>query len=211
MATNYRSYVGPEERYDETGRQRFALLQEHGLQPHHRVLDVGCGSLRVGRHLIPYLEPGRYCGLDPGEEWVREGLQREVVAVHGAELVEEKRPSFAYNEGFDVSVFGQTFDYVVAFAVFIHCGRAQLELFLANARAVMAPEACLLLDLNIAARSSEQGRHRNYRAASHQKARHSRTDAEALFARAGYRWTVLDEQASARKDKTRALFELRMP
>jgi hypothetical protein len=61
----YRAFVGPFEQYDVIGASQFALLYALGLRQHHRLLDVGCGSLRAGRMLIAYLEPGNYAGIEP--------------------------------------------------------------------------------------------------------------------------------------------------
>ena len=62
---DYRSYVGPTHQYDLIGAAQFALLYALGLREHHRLLDIGCGSLRAGRMLISYLAPGGYTGVDP--------------------------------------------------------------------------------------------------------------------------------------------------
>ena len=51
----YRAYVGPPEDYDLIAAMVFNLLTTLGLRQHHSVLDIGCGSLRIGRLLIPYL------------------------------------------------------------------------------------------------------------------------------------------------------------
>lgn len=60
---DYRSYVGPADQYDLIGAAQFALLYALGLREHHRLLDVGCGSLRAGRMLISYQNPGGYTGV----------------------------------------------------------------------------------------------------------------------------------------------------
>ena len=59
---HYRAYVGPPADYDLVSAMVFNLLTSMGLRQHHRVLDIGCGSLRVGRLLIPYLNPKNYFG-----------------------------------------------------------------------------------------------------------------------------------------------------
>src|SRR5216684_3760408 len=61
-ALDYREYVGGH--WDHMGRLQISYLMEHGLQPHHYLLDVACGSLRAGRYFILYLQPGHYYGLD---------------------------------------------------------------------------------------------------------------------------------------------------
>jgi hypothetical protein len=44
----YRAYVGPPEDYDLIAAMTFNLLTTLGLRQHHSLLDVGCGSLRIG-------------------------------------------------------------------------------------------------------------------------------------------------------------------
>jgi hypothetical protein len=60
---HYRAWVGPPEDYDRIAALQVALLLCVGLRETHFFLDVGCGSLRGGRMLIPYLRPGRYFGV----------------------------------------------------------------------------------------------------------------------------------------------------
>ncbi|HIK92214.1 MAG TPA: hypothetical protein EYG03_09580, partial [Planctomycetes bacterium] len=44
---------------------QFNVLLKHGLQSHHEFLDIGCGVMRPGMKLVPYLDDDRYCGIDP--------------------------------------------------------------------------------------------------------------------------------------------------
>jgi SAM-dependent methyltransferase len=46
------------------GKLQFDYLLEHGLDPNHQVLEIGCGNLRAGWRIIEHLEPGNYAGLD---------------------------------------------------------------------------------------------------------------------------------------------------
>ncbi len=46
------------------GINYFDLAVRCGLKPEHTCVDYGCGSLRVGHHLIDYLQPEKYMGLD---------------------------------------------------------------------------------------------------------------------------------------------------
>ena len=68
---HYRAYVGPPEDYDLIAAMTFNLLTTLGLRQHHSLLDVGCGSLRIGRLLIPYLNRKKYFGLEP-HQWLVE-------------------------------------------------------------------------------------------------------------------------------------------
>ena len=88
----YRAYVGPPEDYDLIAAMAFNLLTTLGLRQHHSLLDIGCGSLRIGRLLIPYLNRGKYFGLEPNEWLVEEGIRREL----GDTLVQIKQPTFFF-------------------------------------------------------------------------------------------------------------------
>jgi hypothetical protein len=57
-AAHYRAYVGPPDRFDFMSATQFSLLFALGLREVHRVLDFGCGSLRLGRLLIVSLRCG---------------------------------------------------------------------------------------------------------------------------------------------------------
>ncbi len=90
---HYRAYVGPPEDYDLIAAMTFNLLTTLGLRQHHSLLDVGCGSLRIGRLLIPYLNRGKYFGVEPNEWLVKEGIKREL----GEALLQIKHPTFFFS------------------------------------------------------------------------------------------------------------------
>jgi hypothetical protein len=63
------------------GRLQLDFLKQAGLQPHHRVLDIGCGCLRAGVELIRYLEPNHYYGIDSEKELLNVGYNTELPKV----------------------------------------------------------------------------------------------------------------------------------
>src|ERR1700682_3624674 len=89
-ARHYRAYVGLPERYDELAALQFRVFSELGLREHHKVLEVGCGSPRFGRLLLPYLLPDHYVGVDPEEWLVQEGIRHEL----GESIIATKQPQF---------------------------------------------------------------------------------------------------------------------
>src|SRR5437763_15161476 len=90
---HYRAYVGPAEDYDLIAAMTFNLHTTLGLRQHHSLLDIGCGSLRIGRLLIPYLNRGKYFGIEPAEWLVAEGIKQEL----GETLVQVKQPTLFYS------------------------------------------------------------------------------------------------------------------
>ena len=116
---HYRAYVGPPEDYDLIAAMTFNLLTTLGLRQHHSLLDVGCGSLRVGRLLIPYLNRGKYFGLEPHQWLVEAGIRHEL----GEEVVQIKRPTFFFTDSPDALVQkGTFFHFALAQSIFSHCG-----------------------------------------------------------------------------------------
>jgi arylsulfatase A-like enzyme/SAM-dependent methyltransferase len=116
---HYRAYVGPPDRYDLIAAMTFNLLTTLGLRQHHSLLDLGCGSLRIGRLLIPYLNKDKYVGIEPNEWLVREGVRNEV----GETLLQIKRPRFFFTDSPAIlNEMKDRFDFAVAQSIFSHCG-----------------------------------------------------------------------------------------
>jgi len=76
------------EEYEDLGKSFFEKLKEYGLSQKDICVDYGCGTLRVGRHVIKYLEPGAYWGLDIDQYLLDEGRH-----LLGEALTAEKRPN----------------------------------------------------------------------------------------------------------------------
>ena len=132
----HRAYVGFPEKYDLVSAMQFNLLTFLGLREHHYLLDVGCGSLRAGRLFIPYLQPGHYCGIEPEEWLLADGLDQET----GRELIRLKHPRFHHDPNFTLSVFKQEFDFMVAQSIFSHASQSQIRGCLSEAATVLRPD-----------------------------------------------------------------------
>lgn len=121
--------------WEEIGQLQFDYLKSHGLQPHHRMLDVGCGTLRGGRHFIAYLEPGGYTGIDISPKAVEAG--RQLVADEG---LSQKRPNLVVSANMDLKFnefAGSTFDFILAQSVFTHLKPEHIEECFAHVARVM--------------------------------------------------------------------------
>ncbi len=128
----YKTYVGGE--YDLKGAMQLSLLYSLGLRAEHRLLDIGCGSLRAGRFFISYLNPGGYTGLEPNTWLIDEAIEKEI----GRDVLEIKKPTFVHNDEFDVSGLG-AFDFVLANSIASHTGPAMTRVLLAAVREALAP------------------------------------------------------------------------
>jgi SAM-dependent methyltransferase len=131
---DYRSFVGPSQQYDVMGAMQFSLLYALGLRAQHRLLDIGCGSLRAGRLFIPYLDKGGYAGLEPNKWLIEEALDNDI----GREIVAIKGPRFTHNDRFDLSGLGE-FDFILAQSIASHTGPAMTRMLLEAIGRGLAP------------------------------------------------------------------------
>jgi SAM-dependent methyltransferase len=138
---HYMAYVGPASQYDLMGASQFALLATLGLRDTDRVLDFGCGSLRLGRMLIPYLAAGNYTGLDPNAWLIEDGLKRQL----GHDILRIKAPRFFTHGDFRADRCGQGFTFIVAQSIFSHAGADLIEASLASFAAALAADGVALV------------------------------------------------------------------
>ncbi|MEZ5714021.1 MAG: class I SAM-dependent methyltransferase [Paracoccaceae bacterium] len=123
----HRDVVGG--RWDETGRAQMALLREAGLEPHHHLLDIGAGALRLGCKAVPFLQPGHY--------WATDASRALMLAGHAAELSDPARldPDHLIEDaGFDFPGIPPHITHAIAFAVFPHLPADFLHRALTNLR-----------------------------------------------------------------------------
>jgi hypothetical protein len=121
---------GPSQSFEEVGRDAFCLLLSQGLLPSHKLLDFGCGSLRIGYWLIRFLDSDCYSGIEPKSTGVRAGLEFAI----GKELEEFKRPQFSFRGDNKMGVFETEFDYVHARSILTHTAPGMLASILNSFR-----------------------------------------------------------------------------
>jgi hypothetical protein len=54
------------------------VLEAAGMTPDDHLLDIGCGSLRLGHLAVPFLKPGHYWGTDASLALMRHGRLHEL-------------------------------------------------------------------------------------------------------------------------------------
>ncbi|CAN6818111.1 hypothetical protein YC2023_038177 [Brassica napus] len=101
------------------GRDVFEFLAESSnLKPNSRVLEIGCGTLRVGLHFIRYLNPSHFHCLEKDELSLMAALRYELPS----QGLLHKRPLILRGDDMEFSKFGSgvTYDLIYASAVFLH-------------------------------------------------------------------------------------------
>jgi hypothetical protein len=120
-----RAWVGPPFIYDLLGAMQFQLLIDLGMRENHKFLDVGCGSLRLGRLAINYLLENRYFGLEPNVGILNRGCEMHFGAdIENSQVIAKKKATFAHNTDFDFSLTGGPVDFVFAQSIASHTGPA---------------------------------------------------------------------------------------
>ncbi len=114
-------------RFEAIGQAQADLLLRHGLQPTHRVIDVGCGSGRLAAALssIPGL---RYLGTDVVPEFVR----------HARGVA---RPDFEFDvvNGLAIPAPDASTDFVTLFSVLTHLHAPEAFIYLQEVERVLKP------------------------------------------------------------------------
>lgn len=127
----------------DSGEEVVRLLERQGMKSRHSVLDIGCGSLRVGRFLIPTLQKGKYFGIDPNVWLIYMAIEEELPEG----LLERKGPTFSDDSNLYAGVFGRKFDYVLICHVLTHGGDKQIGVAIKKAAKALAPGGKIILDL----------------------------------------------------------------
>lgn len=123
------------------GSFAFKRILRLGLRPHHLCVDFGCGSLRIGQHLIEYLEPRRYYGLDITDRFYRDGLE---LLENG--VMEAKHPYLAVIQPATLRYTTHLKpDYLISVSVVMHIPPSELDSFFHRLLGLMAPHTRVLL------------------------------------------------------------------
>jgi SAM-dependent methyltransferase len=142
--------------WEEMGQLQFAFLVKHGLRPHHTMLDIGCGTLRGGRHFIRYLNPGNYTGMDISFLAIEYG--KELVSEEG---LSDKQPRLIVSENKNLKFeefAGEKFDYLLAQSVFTHLRREHIEECFEHIGAIMKENSAFFFTFSQADRFIQTSR-----------------------------------------------------
>ena len=122
----HRVYVGG--LWEELGALQLSFLQGQGMVKDSFLLDLACGSLRLGVKAIPYLNTGHYMGIEKESQLLEAGIQHEL----GIKLHEAKRPQLLVSKDFEFGGLRNVADYVIAQSLFTHLTAERIELCMEN-------------------------------------------------------------------------------
>ncbi|WP_216654617.1 class I SAM-dependent methyltransferase [Pseudogemmobacter hezensis] len=80
----HRDIVGG--RWEETALHQMQVILDEGLERHDHFLDIGCGCLRLGHRLVPWLDHGHYWGTDASHALMLHGHAHELTPEARARL-----------------------------------------------------------------------------------------------------------------------------
>src|SRR5438874_12135046 len=103
-AKRHRDLVGG--MWDEVGILQLEFLKARGLEPSHRLIDVGCGAMRGGIHFIRFLDVGNYYGMDVNASLIEAG-KREIAEAN----LGDRQAHFLVTDDFKLSQLGTQFDH----------------------------------------------------------------------------------------------------
>lgn len=130
----HRAFVGG--RWDQHGKTQLDSLVSQGLRPDHTFLDIGSGAFRAGRHLIDYLEPAHYYGIDINKSLLEVGYENELSDEQRAKL---PLGNIHATDRFDADFGGVQFDLAIAQSVFSHISLNNARVCLHRVAKVMKP------------------------------------------------------------------------
>lgn len=119
----------------EAGWWQYEFLKRQGLQPHHYVLDVGCGSLAAALHLLPYMNQDHYWGVESNQALFDAGVRDELTPAG----VAADRGHFVVNNRFDLTGIPHRFDYAIAHSLFTRLPLNAIGQVLVNIKRQLAP------------------------------------------------------------------------
>lgn len=120
--------------FSAIGELEYALLLQLGLEKHHTVVDVGCGSGRLSYQLRDYLD-GKYIGMDVVKE----------LFTYAERICQRADWSFYEAPGLSIPEKNDSADFICFFSVFTHLLHEESYIYLQDATRVLKPGGKIVL------------------------------------------------------------------
>ena len=115
-----RSAIGDAKDWERHGELQAEFLKRMELRPHHSLLEIGCGTGRLARKMVPYLGAYGYWGVDISQLAVESAAEM---------LLADGFTHFRVGQSWPIA----TFDYLWSFSVTIHLPQDELVTMMARA------------------------------------------------------------------------------
>lgn len=135
---NPKGAIGREDEWESHGNLQRDFLIEQGLKPYHWFLDLGCGTGRLARKIVPYLDERHYTGVDISEEALAHASQ-----LSAEEGWSEWSPEFIQIDG-HLDRITRRFDMIWAHSVFTHLPQEQIEVIIGSLNRILSEQGKFL-------------------------------------------------------------------
>ena len=135
--------------YFDLARKYFGKYVVNLLRPEYKVLDLGCGVLRVGLPIIKYLDESNYYGFDISEHRLSEAKQE--VSDNNLFL---KNPKLTHKWS-DINL---KFDFILCFQVFIHLDDEILDDVLYKISSSLKDDGVCIASINTSDKNEDNAR-----------------------------------------------------
>lgn len=135
---------GPAGKFVPMGKSVLARLQQIGMQPSSRVLEVGMGLGRSAYYVIDFLDIGGFSGIEPNVNMLAFG----VAHLLGKTMLDRKKPTFWTSSDCDFHMFGNEFDFVFSRSVWTHMSKKQIERYMSAFKNMSHSKSKLLTSIS---------------------------------------------------------------
>ncbi|MDF1748825.1 MAG: class I SAM-dependent methyltransferase [Alphaproteobacteria bacterium] len=133
------------QRYLDNAKIQVEYMKHKGMMPASKVLEYGCGILRVGLHLVPYLEDNKYVAADISDLRVEKGVR--ILKEQG---IDPSRYSTVILTDATAKELGDDqFDFIMAHDVFAHMPLDECESCLVSLKKYLAKDGQLLVTFDV--------------------------------------------------------------
>lgn len=133
---------GPEHKYEDVGRQTFAISVSLGLMPDHQVLDIGAGSLRTAWWYLQFIKPENFHAIEPARERIDAAAELLDVDIN-----------IYYNDDWEFPDID--FDFVLARSIWTHASKGMIAKMISEFAENSSPEGRFLTSVRLARNDAE--------------------------------------------------------
>ncbi len=131
------------------GRNAWREYRAAGIDPGMRIVDYGCGSLRVGQHAIRFADQGNYWGIDVSETFIDDGR-----ALLDPSQIDDKRPRLSAISDELIDLIGVwSPHFIFSHTVIQHVPQAELHTYFDRLARMMGPASRAVIEFIAAPRT----------------------------------------------------------